>query len=161
MHFSMSRWSLYVITDMTEIYKYIREDWNIVYCDVKQPLSKPKTTKVDLLKTSYRKTLSFCGFISTPSLLALPCFGTFLAFIFNFLNYFLWLRISDEGPVPKMRIWSTSLGTVHLIFRGGGAWVFGPGQNIFFWQKRSKIIFFAGPSGRIIFFITESYIYNI
>ena len=35
---------------------------------------------------------------------------------------------------------------------GGGAWVFGPGQNIFFGQNRSKFIFFAGPSGRIIFF---------
>ena len=45
--------------------------------------------------------------------------------------------------------------------QGGGAWVFGPGQNIFFGQNRSKIIFFAGPSGRIIFFITESYLYSI
>ena len=45
----------------------------------------------------------------------------------------------------------------------GGARVFGPGQDIFFRQNRSKIIFFAGPSGRIIiiFLITKSYIYNI
>ena len=28
---------------------------------------------------------------------------------FNFLNYFLWLRITDEGLVPEMRIWSISL----------------------------------------------------
>ena len=34
---------------------------------------------------------------------------------------------------------------------GGGAWVFCPGQDIFFGQNRSKIIFFAGK-GRIIFF---------
>ena len=44
---------------------------------------------------------------------------------------------------------------------GGGAWVFGQGQDIFFGQNRSKIFFFTGTSGRIIFFITESYIYNI
>ena len=30
-------------------------------------------------------------------------------YIFNFLNYFLWLRITDEGSVPEMRIWSISL----------------------------------------------------
>ena len=36
---------------------------------------------------------------------------------------------------------------------GGGAWVFDLGQDIFFFrQNRSKIIFFAGPSGRIIIF---------
>ena len=48
------------------------------------------------------------------------------------------------------------LGTVHLIF-WGGAWDFGLGRKIFFGQYRSKFIFFAGPSGRIIFFITKSY----
>ena len=46
-----------------------------------------------------------CGFI-TPSLLALPCFGTFGH---KFLTYFLWLRNTDEGSVPEMRIWSISL----------------------------------------------------
>ena len=39
--------------------------------------------------------------------LALPCFGT-LGIHFNFLNYFLWLRITDEDSVPEMRIWSIS-----------------------------------------------------
>ena len=38
---------------------------------------------------------------------------------------------------------------------GGG----GGGREFFFGQNRSKIIFFAGPSGRIIFFITKNYIY--
>ena len=28
---------------------------------------------------------------------------------FQFFNYFLWLRIIDEGSVPEMRIWSISL----------------------------------------------------
>ena len=47
------------------------------------------------------------------------------------------------------------LGTVYLIFKGGGgAWVFGLGQDIFFGQNWSKIIFFAGPSDRIIFFFS-------
>ena len=27
------------------------------------------------------------------------------ALLFNFVNYFVWLRITDEGSVPKMRIW--------------------------------------------------------
>ena len=36
-------------------------------------------------------------------------FGHFLAFFFNFYNYFLWLRITDEGSVPEMRIWSILL----------------------------------------------------
>ena len=43
---------------------------------------------------------------------------------------------------------------------GGGAWDLGLGRIIFFGQYRSKFIFFAGPSGRIIFFITESYKYR-
>ena len=32
-----------------------------------------------------------------------------LGILFNFLNYFVWLRITDEGSVPEMRIWSISL----------------------------------------------------
>ena len=31
------------------------------------------------------------------------------ASLFNFYNFFLWLRITDEGPVPEMRIWSILL----------------------------------------------------
>ena len=42
-----------------------------------------------------------------------PCsFSLFRYFggtIFNFLNYFVWLRITDEGSVPEMRIWSVLL----------------------------------------------------
>ena len=46
------------------------------------------------------------------------------------------------------------------IWYSGGAWVFGPGQNIFFGQNWSKIFFSAfGPD--YFFFVTESYIYNI
>ena len=52
------------------------------------------------------------------------------------------------------------LGTVHLIFRGGGAWVFYPGQDFFCSYKiGARFFFFAGPD--YFFFMTESYIYNI
>ena len=43
------------------------------------------------------------------SLLASASFGTFVTSLFNFLNYFVWLRITDEGFVPEMRIWSILL----------------------------------------------------
>ena len=36
-------------------------------------------------------------------------FRHFWAYIFNFLKYVLRLRITDEGSVPEMRIWSISL----------------------------------------------------
>ena len=42
----------------------------------------------------------------TPSLLASAWFGTSLS---NILDYFVWLRITDEGSVPEMRIWSILL----------------------------------------------------
>ena len=34
---------------------------------------------------------------------------TFGASLINFFNYFVWLRITDEGLVPKMRTWSILL----------------------------------------------------
>ena len=43
------------------------------------------------------------------SLLASVSFGTFVTSLFNFLNYFVWLRITLEGSVPEMRIWSILL----------------------------------------------------
>ena len=43
------------------------------------------------------------------SLLASASFGTFVRSLFNFLNYFVWLRITDEGSVTEMRIWSILL----------------------------------------------------
>ena len=39
-------------------------------------------------------------------LLASASFSTFVIPFFNFLNYFVWLRIIDEGSVPEMRILS-------------------------------------------------------
>ena len=43
------------------------------------------------------------------SLLASASFGTFVTSLFNILNYFVWLRITDEGYVSEMRIWSVLL----------------------------------------------------
>ena len=43
------------------------------------------------------------------SLLTSASFGTFVTSLFNFLNYFVWLRITDESSVPEMRIWSILL----------------------------------------------------
>ena len=48
-------------------------------------------------------------FFITLSLFASACFGTFRASIFIFLSYIVWLRITDEGSVPEMRIWSVLL----------------------------------------------------
>ena len=33
-------------------------------------------------------------------------FWHFLGIAFHLLKYFVWLRITDEGSVPEMRIWS-------------------------------------------------------
>ena len=44
-----------------------------------------------------------------PSLLASVCFGTFVISLFNLFSYFVWLRITDDGSVLVMRIWSISL----------------------------------------------------
>ena len=43
------------------------------------------------------------------SLLASACLDTFGLSLFNFLNYIVWLRITEEGSVPEMRIWSILL----------------------------------------------------
>ena len=46
----------------------------------------------------------------------LSLFRHFFASLFNFLNYFVWLRITDEGSVPEMRIWSILLIKCDLIW---------------------------------------------
>ena len=50
-------------------------------------------------------------------LLASASFGTFVTSLFNFLNYFVWLRITDGGSVPEMRIWSILLMKSDLKWR--------------------------------------------
>ena len=53
-------------------------------------------------------------------------FWHFWAYIFNFLNYFLWLRITDEGSVPEMRIWST------LLIKSDLKWCIHLSRSLFF-----------------------------
>ena len=36
-------------------------------------------------------------------------FGTFWSFLFNFLIFIVWLRITEKAEVPEMRIWFISL----------------------------------------------------
>ena len=38
----------------------------------------------------------------------------FLTSLYNFLKYFVWLRVIDEGSVPEMRIWTMLLITTDL-----------------------------------------------
>ena len=35
-------------------------------------------------------------------------FRHFWDIFFNLFNYFLWLRITDDGSIPEMRTWSIS-----------------------------------------------------
>ena len=45
----------------------------------------------------------------TQFLLASPCFGIMFASNFNIFLYSVWLRITDEGSIPEVRIWSMML----------------------------------------------------
>ena len=62
--------------------------------------------------------------------------------------------IENTLPIWYLQSKSVRHGPFDIL---GEAWNFFPGQEFFFRQFWSKIIFFAGPSGRIIFFITKSY----
>ena len=67
-----------------------------------------------VLRTSIFSVLKFIEFVILwfnyiTSLLASASFGTFVTSLFNFLNYFVWLRITDEDSVTEMRIWSILL----------------------------------------------------
>ena len=53
-------------------------------------------------------------------------FWHFGAYFFNFLNYFLWLRITDEGLVPEMRIWSI------LLIKSDLKWCIHVSRSLFF-----------------------------
>ena len=53
------------------------------------------------------------GFI-TPSFLASAYFVILGESNFNFLNYFVWLKITDEDSVSDTRIWSILLITSDL-----------------------------------------------
>ena len=63
---------------------------------------------INHMNGNYCMTNLFFGFI-TPSPLVSACLDTFGLSLFNFLNYIIWLRITEEGSVPEMRIWSILL----------------------------------------------------
>ena len=46
------------------------------------------------------------SWIQIANNLASARFDTFGTLFIYFLNYIFWLRITDEGSVPEMRIWS-------------------------------------------------------
>ena len=46
------------------------------------------------------------GLLHHPLILVLALFGTFFGITFQLLYYYVLLRITDEGSVPEMRIWS-------------------------------------------------------
>ena len=63
-------------------------------------------------KFSVLKFIENCIFLwiyDMTSLLASASFGTFVTSLLNFLNYFVWLRVTDEGSVSEMSIWSILL----------------------------------------------------
>ena len=70
----------------------------------------------------------------------LSLFRHFWASLFNFLNYFVWLRITDEGSVPEMRIW-----TIVLIK-----------SDLKWWKHCSRSLFLYYLFNLVI--ITKSYI---
>ena len=49
----------------------------------------------------------------------------FLGITFQLLNCFVWLRITDEGSVPEMRIWSI------LLIKSDLKWCIHLGRSIF------------------------------
>ena len=55
-----------------------------------------------------RVNCNFVGLLHHPLWLRLLSV-LFLALFFTFFNFFFWLRISDEGSIPEMRIWSILL----------------------------------------------------
>ena len=62
--------------------------------------------------------------------------------------------------VIVMNVKTIRHGPFDILGGGGGAWDLCLGRKFFFGQYRSKVIFFPGPSGRIIFLMPESYKYR-
>ena len=78
------------------------------------------------------------------SLLASASYCTFVTSLFNFFNYFVWLRITDEGSVPEMCIWSILLMKSDLkwcIHRSWSLFIFQPLHSLggchCWWTRKS------------------------
>ena len=57
-------------------------------------------------------------------------FWHFRASLLNVWNYFVWLRITDEGSVPEMRIWSI------LLTISGLKWCIHLSRSLFIWKTK-------------------------
>ena len=81
-------------------------------------------------------------------------FRHFSASLINFLNYFVWLRITDEGLVPEMRIWFI------LLIKSDLKWCIHLSRSLFFvcqllgechcwWTRESPMAHVAKFYGRL------------
>ena len=58
-------------------------------------------------------------------------FMVFRAIIFNFWNHFIWLRITDKGSLPEMRIWSI------LFIKSEFKWCMHLSRSLFLYCKQT------------------------
>ena len=95
-----------------------------IYSQILWSTSVFKTSYVSVLK--WIEIVILWVYYTIPFGLKIACFGTFWALLYNFLNYFVWLRIfwaslfhfstylvllriTEEGLVPEIRMWSILL----------------------------------------------------
>ena len=67
---------------------------------------------------------------------------TFLASLFKFLNYFVWVMITDEGSVSEMRIWSI------LIIKSDLKRCIHPSRILFLYFNYLLSVTAGGPESR-------------
>ena len=72
----------------------------IVTFVVKGSMTNVKNLHLAFMKLVLRPANYVC-LLATPFLLASASFGSFGSSLFNLLNSFVWLRITDEDSVPK------------------------------------------------------------
>ena len=63
------------------------------------------------------------------SIRVIPLMGNLLHHFQPFVNYFVWLRITDEGSVPEMRIWSI------LLIKSDLKWCIHVSRSLFLYFK--------------------------
>ena len=73
------------------------------------------------------------------SLLASAGLGTFGSSLFNFLNLILWLRITEEGSLPEMRIWSI------LLIKSDLKWCIHLSKSLFLYFNYLVSVTAGGP----------------
>ena len=71
-------------------------------CNIYNRLMDFDETWQGLTTHGYSQVLFFY-YYTTP--FGFSLFRHFWGSLVNILNYFVWLRITDEGSVPEMRIW--------------------------------------------------------